>query len=123
MGRTIRPLKDNILVQQDRPEEKLGSLYVPANTRDLYKDVGTVIAVGPGRMTEGGVIVKPSVKAGDRVHFKRRPSSAIAPDWREGDEDDWKDLLVLKDEDIIGLYVDEDPTPSVDSNEDPTPSV
>lgn len=101
--RNIRPLKDNILVKQDPAKEKLGSLFVPENTRDLQEDVGTVIAVGPGRLTEGGKLVEVSVKVGDRVVFKRRPASYL------GDfHPDWKDLLMLKDEDMVGVIGTDD---------------
>lgn len=100
--RTIRPLKDNVLVKQDAPKEKLASgLFVPQGTRELYDDFGTVLAVGPGRVTEGGEIVPVSVKPGDRVMFKRRPASLINPDARPDGE--WYNYLMLKDEDIVGV--------------------
>lgn len=97
--RTIRPLKDGVLVLQRAPKEKLESgLFIPQGSRDLYEDVGTVIAVGPGRIGESGRIIPVSVKVGDVVSFRRRPGSAL------GDADpEWKDLLMLKDEDIVGV--------------------
>lgn len=94
----IRPIRDNILVKQDKPKEKLASgLFVPQNSRDLQEDFGTVIAVGPGKVLDNGTLVVPEVKPGDRVLFKRRPASII-----EGEED----LLMLKDEDMLAV-VDE----------------
>jgi chaperonin GroES len=96
MGRTIRPLKDNIIVKQDKPKEKLASgLFVPQNSRDLYEDTGEVIAVGTGRVLPNGTVLPLSVKPGDRIYFKRRPASAL--------EGEWEGLLVLRDEDVIGL--------------------
>jgi chaperonin GroES len=102
MPKIIRPLRDNILVKQDPPKEKLNGLFLPQGSRDLYEDVGTVIATGPGTTVEGGVIIPVSVKPGDRVAFKRRPASSL------GDIDpDWENMLMLKDEDIIGVLNDE----------------
>lgn len=109
--RTIRPLKDHVLVKQDSPKAQLKSgLFLPQGSRDLYDDYGTVIAVGPGIAVEGGEIIPVSVKPGDRVMFKRRPASLINPDAREGDE--WFNYLMLKDEDIVAV-LDQDAIPSV----------
>lgn len=86
--RTIRPIKDRVLVKQDPPKEKVGSLFV---LNEVHDDTGTVIAIG----TDEGI----TVKAGDRITFKRRPGSAL---WeRAGDE--WEGLLMLREEDIIGV--------------------
>lgn len=94
--RFIRPIRDQILVKQDKPKEKLANgLYVPQGSRDLQEDFGTVIAVGPGKVTINGVLVEPVVKAGDRVLFKRRPMSALSSDW--------EDMLMLKDEDVLAV--------------------
>ena len=91
----IRPIRDNILVKQDKPKEKLASgLFVPQNARELHEDFGTVIAVGPGRVLDNGVLVVPEVKPGDRVLFRRRPASLL-----DGEED----LLMLKDDDILAV--------------------
>ena len=93
--RIIRPIRDNILVKQDKPKEKLASgLFVPQNAREAYEDFGTVIAHGPGKLLENGTVLEPSVKIGDRVLFKRRPASAL--DGEDG-------LLMLKDEDILAV--------------------
>jgi len=93
MGRTVKPLKNKVIVRQDPPKEKLGGLYLPQNSRELYDDFGTVIAVG-SEIT--------CVVAGDRVLFKRRPGSALNPDKREGTSD-LDDLLVLQEEDLLAV--------------------
>lgn len=97
---TIRPIRDQILVKQEKPKEKLASgLFVPQGSRDLYEDFGEVIAVGPGRVTEGGVLIEPSVKPGDRVLFKRRPASEL--------DGEMKGYLMLRDEDMLGIVCEE----------------
>ena len=45
-----------------------GLLHVPKTAKDKTLQ-GTVLAVGPGRVTERGVRVEPEVKPGDRVVF------------------------------------------------------
>lgn len=83
--RTIRPLNDGVLLRQDPKKEKIGTLYVPETTRELYEDVGTIVALGPK---------VENLAVGDRVMFKRRPASAL--------EGEWEGLLMLKQEDVIG---------------------
>lgn len=100
----ITPIKDQVIVRQDAPREKLDSgLYLPQGHRDLYEDFGTVLAVGPGRFTEGGHRIPMDVKVGDRVLFKRRPATALNRDSRETNPKEWENILVLKEDDILGV--------------------
>ena len=101
----ITPIKDQIIIRQDAPKEKLDSgLYLPQGHRDLHDDFGTVLAVGPGRITSGGVRIPMEVKPGDRVLFKRRPASALVRDPREGGyPKEWENILVLREDDILGI--------------------
>lgn len=97
--KTIRPIRDQVLVKQDKPKEKLASgLFVPQGHREAYEDFGTVIAVGPGRVSEGGTIIAPSVSPGDRVLFKRRPASSL-----EDMGPEFADMIMLKDDDILAV--------------------
>lgn len=89
----LRPLKKKLLVRQDPPKEKVGGLFLPRNSRDLYDDYATIIAIGPD--------VKVEVKVGDRVLFKRQPSSALNPDSREGK--DWEGLLMLDEDNVLAV--------------------
>lgn len=96
------PIKDQVLVRQDPPKEKVGSgvLFAPQGSEE-YPPMGTVLKVGPGKVGPGGGRIPLDVKPGDRVMFKRKPGSALVPDAREGDERGWKDLLVLTEDDIL----------------------
>ena len=95
----IRPIRDQVLVRQDPPSERHSSgLYLPDSAvRDLQEDLGAVLGVGPG-VTE--------VWPGDRVLFKRRPGSALVPDSRLGGDSEWIDVLMLREDDIIGIIED-----------------
>lgn len=97
MGRYIRPLKNKIIVQQDPPKEKVGSLFLPQNSRELYDDYGTVVAVGGD--------VKEDIKIGDRVLFQRQPGSALNPDKRDG-ASEWDNLLVLDENNIVAVITE-----------------
>lgn len=99
-GHGIRAIRDQVLVRQDRPAERLKSgLYVPDRcARELQDDFGTVEGVGPKVL---------DVRVGDRVLFRRRADTALIPDKREGGRPEWIDLLVLRESDIIGVVEDD----------------
>lgn len=104
----IRPILDQVLVKQDPPNDLLESgLYMPQGQRDSWRDIGTVVAVGPGKY-ENGTRRELDVKPGDRVLFKRRPASALNGDGLEGGREEWKDMIVLLEEDIIGVIEEEE---------------
>lgn len=102
----ITPIRDQILVRQDPPRDKIGSLYVPQGQEE-YPPIATVLKVGPGLYGPDGARVPMDVKVGDRVMFKRRGSTALIPDSREGGREEWKNVLVLLESDIIGIVEDE----------------
>ena len=107
----VRPIGNGVLVRQDRPQEKVGReglIYAPQGSED-WPNIGTVIAVGPGKVNDHGVRVAmdEGLVPGARVMFQRKPSSALEPDPREGNKPEWKDLLVLTEDDILGIIVEE----------------
>ena len=87
MGRTVRPLKNKLLVKQDPGQDKVGSLFI---SKTLHEDFGTVIAVGSD--------VKVDVKVGDRVLFQRQASSHIGEELPE-----FENLLMLKEDNILAV--------------------
>lgn len=66
----VRPIRDFILLQPAPQADKTpsGLLHVPKTAKDKTLQ-GTVLAVGPGRVTERGVRVEPEVRVGDRVVY------------------------------------------------------
>lgn len=102
----IRPIRDQVLVHQDPAQEKVGKeglIYAPQGS-EHYPSTGTVIAVGPGLpnqpMDEG-------LGPGTRVLFQRRPATALHRDLGVGEPEEWKDLLMLRETDIIGVIEEE----------------
>ena len=63
----IRPLSDRILVKRIKEEDKTkGGIIIPDTAKEKPQE-GKVVAVGKGKMTEGGKLVAPDVKVGDRI--------------------------------------------------------
>jgi len=91
----FRPLHDRVVVKRIAAEEKSkGSLIIPDTAKEKPSQ-GEVIAVGPGGRDESGKIVKPDVKAGDRVLFGKWSGTEVK---LEGE-----DLLIMKESDIMGV--------------------
>lgn len=97
----VRAIRDQIIVLQDKPLDKLASgLYVPDSAaRELQHDMGIVQAIGPDVHDVG---------PGERIMFRRRPESALITDKREGGRPEWMDVLMLREEDVLLIFDPED---------------
>ena len=64
----LRPILDNIIVQEDKKVGNAGKIIIPEHLR---KDVlmGTVVASGPGRTTRKGVFIPNKLKRGDHIVY------------------------------------------------------
>jgi chaperonin GroES len=84
----FRPLHDRVVVRRiDAEEKSRGSIIIP-DTAQEKPSQGEVIAVGPGGRDEAGKIIKPDVKAGDRVLFGKWSGTEVKLDGEE--------LLIMK---------------------------
>jgi chaperonin GroES len=91
----FRPLHDRVVVKRiDAEEKSKGGIIIP-DTAQEKPSQGEVIAVGPGGRDEAGKIIKPDVKAGDRVLFGKWSGTEVK---LEGE-----DLLIMKESDIMGV--------------------
>lgn len=92
----IKPLKDRVVVKcsEEEMEKTAGGLFIPDSAKEKPQR-GTVIAVGPGRVTEDGKFQPMGVKAGDIVLFEKYGGSKIKLDDVE--------YLIVKEEDLLGI--------------------
>lgn len=102
--RPIRPLRGHLLVQQDKPKEKVGAIFVPQGSEE-WPPLATVVRLGQPALDKSGNEISFAVVVGDRVLFKRRAATALSPDVRESAE--WQDLIVLVEDDIVGVVTEE----------------
>jgi chaperonin GroES len=94
----IRPLHDRVIVKRLESERKTASGIVIPDTAGEKPDQGEVIAVGNGKILEDGKVRPMSVKPGDKVLFGKYAGQAVKVDGEE--------LLVLREEDILGVIED-----------------
>lgn len=91
----FHPLHDRILVRRVDAEEKTaGGIIIPDTVKEKPQE-GEVVAVGPGARDESGKRIKPAVKAGERILFAKWSGTEIALDG--------KDLLIMKESDVLGI--------------------
>ena len=83
------------MVKRIKEEEKTkGGIIIPDTAREKPHE-GKVVAVGKGKVAEGGKLLTPEIKAGDKILFGKYSGSEIK---LEGD-----DLIVLREDDILGI--------------------
>ena len=94
MFEKIKPLYDKVLVQREQKEERSAAgLYIPTSETDAKHNIGKVIAVGNGKMTDAGFVIAPSVEVGDRVIFNKYGGVELD-----------KDYVMLNEIEIIGVF-------------------
>lgn len=70
------PLYDRVLLRQQEAKKNEGLIVIPDEFQERQA-VGTVVAVGPGQLLEGGGYQAPLVRQGDTVLFARYAGSTI----------------------------------------------
>jgi chaperonin GroES len=91
----IRPLQDRVIVERLAEEEKTkGGIIIPDTAKEKPME-GKVIAVGKGKTTEDGKLLKLDVKAGDVILFSKYAGTEVKIDGKE--------YLIMREDDILGI--------------------
>jgi chaperonin GroES len=91
----FKPLRDRVFVKFSSEEDKTaGGLFIPDSAKEKPQR-GTVIAIGPGRVTEDGKRQPMDVKVGNTILFDKYSGSKI----KMNDEE----YLIIREEDILGI--------------------
>jgi chaperonin GroES len=91
----LKPLDDRIVIKQSDAEEKTsGGIILPDTAREKPQ-IGTVVAIGPGKILDDGKRGKMSVKKKDEVIYAKYMGSDI--------EIDGQKYVILKESDILGI--------------------
>jgi chaperonin GroES len=94
MAVQMRPLHDRVIVKRVEEEAKTkGGIIIPDTAKEKPQE-GRVVAVGPGRH-EDGKLIKPEVKAGDRILFGKYSGTEVKLDGEEH--------IIMREEDILGV--------------------
>jgi chaperonin GroES len=91
----VKPLGDKVLVEVLEAEEiTKGGIVLPDTAKEKPQQ-GKVVSVGKGKISEDGKVVALEVKEGDVVLYGKYSGTELKLDERN--------LLMLKEEDILGI--------------------
>lgn len=89
----IKPLADRVVVKPLESIEKTkGGIYVPDTAKEKPQE-GEIMAVGPGKVSDSGSLIKPEVKVGDKVLYGKYSGTEVTV---EGEE-----YLIIRESDIL----------------------
>ena len=89
----VKPLSDRIVVKPEPAEEKTASGIILPDTAQEKPQMATVLATGPGKVSDSGDLVKMTLKNGDKVLYGKYSGTEITVD---GD-----DVLIMRESDIL----------------------
>ena len=94
----IQPLGNRIVAERIEEEVQFsGSIIIPDSAKEKGQTV-RIIATGPGSKKDDGTVVPLDVKAGETVMIGKFGGTEINVDGR--------DLLILTEDDILGVIED-----------------
>jgi chaperonin GroES len=91
----LRPLDDRIVIKQSEAEEKTAGGIILPDTAKEKPQIGTVVAVGPGKVLDDGTRAAMSVKDKDEVIYAKYIGSDV--------EIDGEKYVILKESDVLGI--------------------
>ena len=90
----FKPLGNRVVVEPMEGDEQVsaGGIYIPDTAKEKPQE-GTVVAVGPGRVTDDGNHVPMELEVGDTVVY----SKYAGTEYKDGEIE----YLVLREDDIL----------------------
>ena len=95
MALSLKPLSDRVVVEAAPAEEVSSGGIILPDTAQEKPQQGTVVAVGPGKSSDSGTIVKMTVKTNDKVLFGKYSGSDITVDGN--------DYMIMRESDILAI--------------------
>ena len=95
MALKIKPLADRVVVQADEAEEKSEGGIILPDTAQEKPQKGTIVALGAGKYSDNGELIKPEVKVGDKVLYGKYSGNEISINGVE--------YLIMRENDILAV--------------------
>jgi chaperonin GroES len=95
MALKLKPLADRVVVEADPAEEvSTGGIILPDTAQEKPQQ-GTVVAVGPGKISDAGSKIAMNLKKGDKILYGKYSGTEFA---FEGTE-----YLIMRESDILAI--------------------
>ena len=92
----IKPLGNRVLVKRTSNKVTKGGILLPETAQEKPRQ-GEIVAVGPGKIDEKGILKAIELSVGDNVLFSSYAGTEVKT------EDDQADYLIMSEEDILGI--------------------
>tara|TARA_B100000945_G_scaffold130296_1_gene103982 strand:+ start:477 stop:761 length:285 start_codon:yes stop_codon:yes gene_type:complete len=91
----IKPLSDRVVVKPQEAEEKTASGIILPDTAKEKPQMGEILAVGPGKSSDSGSLIKMTVKKGDKILYGKYSGTEITV----GNDE----VLIMRESDILAI--------------------
>ena len=91
----FKPLHDRVLIEVlDSSEKTAGGIIIPDTAQEKPQQ-GTIVATGPGKVSDAGTTIAMEVKKGDKILYGKYSGTEFA---FEG-----TDFLIMRESDILAV--------------------
>jgi chaperonin GroES len=91
----LNPLADRVVVKPAEAEEKTkGGIILPDTAKEKPVE-GTIVAAGPGKVSDTGELVKMTIKVNDKVLYGKYSGTEVTIDGEE--------YLIMRESDIFAI--------------------
>ena len=95
MGLSLKPLSDRVVVEPAAAEEKSSGGIILPDTAQEKPQQGTVVATGPGKVSDTGTLVEMSVKDGDKILYGKYSGTEVNVAGT--------DYIIMRESDILAV--------------------
>ncbi len=95
MGLSLKPLADRVVVEPAPAEDKSAGGIILPDTAQEKPQQGTVVAVGPGKVSDSGSKLDMTVKKSDKVLYGKYSGSEVTFDG--------VDYVIMRESDILAV--------------------
>lgn len=96
MALKLKPLADRVVIEpsDEQAATSPGGIIIPDTAKEKPQ-LGKVVAVGPGRTTDEGTVLKMDVKKGDNVVYSKYAGTEYV--------DGGTEYLIVRESDILAI--------------------
>ena len=94
MGLSLKPLSDRVVIEAAAEEKSSGGIILPDTAQEKPQQ-GTVVAVGPGKVSDSGALIEMSVKEGDKILYGKYSGTEVNVAGT--------DYIIMRESDILAV--------------------